>query len=492
MTSLVCAGVLLSAIALGATEVRIFPVVPIDVPARAGAELTSALAEELRGLGANVALLSDAAGGGGKAVRSSQALAKAQDQLETAKKQIGEMRFGPGLKALDKAIAGLEEHVDELDRFDDLLDAKLLLAVTLYRRGKERAGADVLAELARLRPDLELSAETYPPAFLKELAAAKARALARKPGTLAIRGARGSATLNGRAMGELPVVVEQVTAGRHFVVVKRGADSWSTRTVIAEGQSVELTPQLTSKLTSQVAGGAALRARIAEGTLTHDLRDRLLSAARKDGGHFLVVAVVSRAATGFRVTTYVAQAEGGAWARPAEIDLDSDLLSIGIEANRLARAVVTLTAAFQPVAADESWQFVAMNTDAAAPVERHVQFAAIVGASPTAPVRAPVAAAPISAASVPTLAGTAAGPVVDETPALEQPAPTKSIQAVRVSGDDPAAALRFDDSDVEVGLFGSWGFWTGVGLVALGVAGGSWYYLTEIRAPTAVTATVTW
>ncbi len=407
-----CLFVLAAEVALAAPKVVVFPVVPLagQVELQPAQQMTRAIMEEFKQQGEKVqtvegqepAAAVTAPDSGRKPAKSDVEYRAALGQLKEGAQQAQKLRFPQAIRALRKGIEGTVKNLDLLDDYNKLLDAYVLLAVAYFRKGQQSAGADVLAEVARLRPDLELDPGQYPPVFISVFDQARARALSRPRAGVRVTSAPAKAEVivNGRVMGTTPLVVDELIPGEQHLVLKLGENVWSKAVEAREGDIVDVHGNLG-------AGGpdaaVTMGDAIAANRFDQEVRKTARQAGRNANADLVLVMAMGMGDRMYTLSSFLGNVKSGKWVAIKAVAPDLDLLSDSIEAHTLVRDVVTKLDAFDPALGDDTLAFVAGRPMATARrttalKETHVAFVSPslkVAATDRGPVQ-PVTRAPVA------------------------------------------------------------------------------------------------
>ncbi len=336
-----------AAVALGKSKVVVFPVVPLagEVDAGPAREMSEALVDELKGsdnievvIGSEPAAAVSAEASGRRPTKSDNAYRVALRELADGARQAQRLRFPQAIRALTQGIAGLTDNLDLLEDYRQLVDAYVLLAVAHFRRGQQAAGTDVLEDVARLVPDLELDPAQYPPVFLNVFADVQKRALERPRGSLHVTSAPAGAKvfLNGKPMGTTPLLIEEVIPGANHLVVRLDDAAWGRVVKVTEGRTTEQHANLG-------AGGPdaplTLGDAMAANRLDREARATARRLGREQGGDYVLLAVIGKGKGVYAVGSVLGSTRNGKWETLAPAAPDFDMLSTAIEAHNIARDV---------------------------------------------------------------------------------------------------------------------------------------------------------
>lgn len=142
--------------------------------------------------------------------------AQGVEEMEEGRKAFEALRFDAAVTNLKKGIAGMLSDPATAD-YEAVADAHVKLAAAAFRMGEEQQAKATLQELARLFPGYPLPAG-FPPVFQREYDKAKKRLESHPRATVSIEGPPGStAFLDGRDLGMVPVLEENVWSGDHYI-----------------------------------------------------------------------------------------------------------------------------------------------------------------------------------------------------------------------------------------------------------------------------------
>ncbi len=256
-------------------------------------------------------------------------------QLAEGEKLAERMRFPQAMRALSRAIDGLTRNLDQIEHYERLLDAYVLLAACHFRRGKEASGAELLDLVARLRPDHTLDRSKYPPVFTSVYEQALSRVLARPRGALRVTSSPAGAevALNGRTLGNTPLTIGEVVAGEAHVVVRSAGRAQAKIVTVREGATEEVHVALGG------AEGGSLADALAGNRFDRDTRKLARGLAKDVGGDFVVLLAMGKSEGLYMIAGFLGNVRTGKWTRLTPATPDYDLLSDTIEAHRLASDV---------------------------------------------------------------------------------------------------------------------------------------------------------
>lgn len=253
-------------------------------PDRAAQKFTALVADELKSRG-EVALV----GGQDAPPRPAQAAAdpaEARAAMAEGKKALTDLRFEEAAKSLQNGVALALADPAQAD-FPQVLDAMVSVAVAYFRMGEEKKAQQALISVARLDPRYSLGEGRFPPVFVREFQKARKKVGKMVKGTLEVDGPPGStAFIDGRDLGMVPVVEENLPAGAHYVKVEgpRGERF---------GQVVELKGGKVKVMGAFGVEGNATEPRVAA-VLDAEGASRIARYAQAVGAEFALVGYVYR------------------------------------------------------------------------------------------------------------------------------------------------------------------------------------------------------
>ena len=279
-------------------------------------------------------------GGAKRTTPSPEAIAA----LESGKKALADLKF-------DEAIAMLKKGIDlsladpATADYPAVLEAYISLGVAAFRQGDEKEATSALFHLARLDPNYQLP-PGFPPIFGREFEKAKKKVEKQPKGSVSIEGPPGSTGfVDGRDLGMVPVLEENLAPGAHYVKVEGSKGERYGQTVEIKSAVAKVRANFGGAPPKEPApvvssGGSG----IANPSIGRSIDDataaRLSTYAKAAGADYAVVGIVYR--TGDQQLTagtalYSARKQGVA-ALP-QIGFDSDVLTANVEAYKLADSV---------------------------------------------------------------------------------------------------------------------------------------------------------
>ena len=416
---------------------------------------------------------------------------------------------------LDKAIAAFKGAVDKyesslamIQNFDPVVDTLLMLAVCYYRRDKEDDGAKMLVKVIRLRPELVLDPEKYPPMFRNTVETIRTQLLRRTRGEAeVIANAEGATVfLDGRKVGTAPLLLKDLVPGEHYVrVEKEGLQTWADKVVV----------EATKKRAVLASLGGVMKASGPLGEIAEALRANRIDAAaaaaiasqgKEISADLVLLGGVAKVGDNYRVGSFLLRVDNHQVCQLAEIQLDPDLLGASVEVyNLVSAAIKTVDGCPSPAklpipvvttAAEKKVEIKAVavgpavpppeaaKPKAALPPPEPEPGPAVAQPEPVAPVPGPAVPGRGPAVPGPAVPGPAVAQPVEPAPGPDKPAVTDEGLAVGggsaiVEPTGPvvpmvpvAGTAKPLDEEPDEGprWYASWWFWTLVGAVVVGGA----------------------
>ncbi len=277
-----------------------------------------------------------AAAGKAKTTPSAETIAA----LDSGKKALAELRFDDAIVALKKGIDLSLADPGTAD-YPAVLEAYISLGVSAFRMGDEKEATAALFNLARLDPNYQLPSG-YPPIFGREFEKAKKKVAKQPKASVSVEGPTGAtAFVDGRDLGMVPVLEENLAPGLHYVKVEgsRGERYGHTVDVKSGVSKVKAAFGGKEEKAPVATGGGVADPRI--GPLLDDAASaRIAAYAKAAGADFAVVGLVYR--TGdqqLTAGTALYSARKQSLATMPVISFDSDVLTANVEAYKLADAL---------------------------------------------------------------------------------------------------------------------------------------------------------
>ncbi|MEL6340053.1 MAG: PEGA domain-containing protein [Myxococcota bacterium] len=438
--------------AFGATQIAVTPVLvqEDEIPPAARLGLAQTLAAELdRVEGIDAQFVPD-----WSTVEASQPAAVL---LRQGKRLAARLRTA---RAIDRLRRGLDAFADDpsvVDDFDDVVEAKLVLAESYFRRGREADALRTLKDFARLRPEYVLSRSDYPPVFVNAWRQARRETRSEARGSLAVETEDKSSQIfvDGIERGRSPVRVDDLPVGRHYVVVRGETLQW--------GRAVDVVQQ--SVVRVEVAANADSDA--PRDKLDASLRYRATQTAVDAEAAYVVILAMRRSADGYDVSVLLGDASAWEFTRVGVYRVDGELRSWGDDARRASRGVA------RRIREAGVW----LKPNAPLFPARIALGVPRAGA----PVRAETARAPTEAFRAES--GPTESVSTESLHSAAESEPELELQPLSTPLSDPAA-LRMDSVPSEAdsessSIFDRWWFWAAAGGVAAALAGGTWWALRD-------------
>lgn len=404
---------------------------------------------------------------------SSEPSAEALETLDQGQQELGELKFDAAYGTLKKGIEAMTARPEAID-FDRLTEAYVSLAVASFRMGDEDAAQKALLSVVRLAPDYKLPDGKYPPIFVREFEKARRRVEKAIRGTLNVDGPPGStAFVDGKDLGMVPVVQENLAAGTHYVKVE------GTRGQLF-GQAVEVKTG-TAKVKAVFQGGSSGGPQFAAvgPTLDASAAEEVANAVKALEVDYALVGFLYRSGD-HQVTAatalYSAQRKG--FTALKLYTFDEELLTANVEAYKLADDINDALEQF-PRVASSPINLAANATyrpSASSKSSGDVEVA-MVGPKRTA------------------LTPTDKPRVVedDQTTDEQGDGSVRRLGGGAISGDGNTALDDRTPPDDTVKSSGpAWWVWALVGVGVAAAAGGTYYGVTEATRPVTGTVTVKW
>ncbi len=384
--------------------------------------------------------------------------------LKTGTKAFDELRFEDAVKDLRRGLDGMLADPATAD-FSVVTDTNVKLAAAYFRMGSEKEAKGALTDLARLSPSAVLPAG-FPPVFQRELDKAKKRLEKAPRGQVSVEGPSGStAFVDGRDLGMVPVLEENLAAGMHYVRVESSrGERW--------GQAVEVKGGVT-KARAMFANTSAERAPInvaadpkVGSPVDEAMVSRLQAFTKAAGADFALFGVVQRLNdTQLQAGTALYSLKRNAVSLLTPVAFDTDVLTANTEVFKLCDEAIRRAIAF--------------GTPTALPIDLTLHKAQ------PAVVAAVVKPAP--------------GPVktddLDVVGPKSKPVLTPRVRAPSATGDSAAlvtAPTREATAQVKSGGVPVW-VWVVTGIVvAGGAAVGGYFVVSNVTRPVTGTVNATW
>jgi len=502
---------------------RVF-VAPYQAPGAGGgsglvaAKFSDGLRADLGGRPAALHLLSEArapqvggggvfAAGGGPGAAN---LAAARNHVKVGQGLLETGRFEEAMAEIRKALDLFEANLAFVKDETELVPVHLAFAAAAFQAGYEDDGEAALKQALAMQPGLTVSGKGLPPLFQRLTDKFRRRMKKAKRGTLHLTSDPSPATVfvDGKEVGETPLELDDLAPGDHYLRLLRPMSGvWANRVAAPPGgQRVELAvemPPIGGEAAGTQDAGAAdeaaqrslqeLAATLAAGIVDGRLKDRAYELSLRVGATHVVVGLVTAGPTSYRIRTMLLRAEPRALADLGIVDIDPELLELGVRIHEVADRVAAAVGQFPEGA-------LVPDVDPAAPP------LVVVAPGPPAPAPPPTAlipppepppADPSTAALAPLAPGPppgavpVTGPAVATEGGVDQPPPEPETAMLAPALPVPPPG----PPDTEgARWYRRWWVWTTVGIIFAGGATAAVLLLSEPaeEAPARFSTEVRW
>ncbi len=253
----------------------------------------------------------------------------------------GKFQFDRAIKAFTGSLTKYERSLALMKDFTPVLDTLLMLSVCYYRTDHEKDGAKMLVKVIRLKPDLVLDPEKYPPMFRNTAEAIRKKLLLKRRGEVEVVANEEGASVffDGNKVGLTPILIKELVPGDHFVrVEKEGLQSWAGKVTVVPTQRRRVLAALggVKKLSGPLGEiAAALRSN----RITPKTREKAREQGRKIGADFVILGGVGKVGENYSVGTFLLKVSKDEVCPLPGIQFDPDLLGASVEVYNMASAL---------------------------------------------------------------------------------------------------------------------------------------------------------
>ncbi|MHB8876897.1 MAG: peptidase associated/transthyretin-like domain-containing protein [Myxococcaceae bacterium] len=445
-------------------------------PERAGARFATLVSEELKTREDDLqvvigpALKAASSPSPASPAKSGKPAPEATAALADGKRALADLKFEEAVTSLKKGIEASLADPATAD-YASVYDGYISLAVAYFRQGEEKPAQAALFSVARLSAEYKLAEGKFPPVFLREYDKAKKRAAKASKAGISIEGPAGStAFVDGRDLGMVPVLEENLPVGPHYVKVEGTRGERFGQAVDLKGGVARVKAAYGGAPAVSGSGHGVSEPRITA-VLDADTAARIAGYVRAAGADYALVGIISRSSDHqLTAATALYSARRQGFGTLSAFAVDHELLTANVEAFKLA---------------DE--------------VTRKVEsFGAPVGLPLTLTAERAVKVAVVNPRPVDVDVNVPTGPRLALRPG-EAPDGGSNIRAFARSStldDDGNRLLGNPDEVVDAGPVVGKGtpawVWIVVGVGVAAAAGGTYYGVSEASRPVTGTVTATW
>ncbi len=269
---------------------------------------------------------------------SDKELKQALHLHKAGEKHYQALRFDRAIKSFRAAMEKFEESLALMSDVTPVLETLLMLSVCYYRQDQEKEGAKMLVKVIRLKPDLVLNPEKYPPMFRNTAEAIRKKLLLKTRGEAeVVANVEGAAVFfNGRKVGTTPILLKELVSGEHFVrVEKEGLQPWAGKVTVVSTKRKRVLAAL-----GGVKKATGPLGEIAEGLRSNRLSPGVVQKAvdqgKQVGADFVVLGGVAKMGGNYRVGSFLLKVKTREVCPLPEIQFDPDLLGASVEVYNMA------------------------------------------------------------------------------------------------------------------------------------------------------------
>jgi len=352
-----------------------FQVVQNGVPDSLGPRVTDIVADEIHSEDGLLLVTPAAPAPAASAAPSepSDGAKNALAQIEKGEGMVKRLKLKPGATAIEAGLEDYESFASQVD-VKKLREAYIQLGVAYSRLGDTDKANDALENAVRTNPDAKL-AGNYPPVFKTAFNDARKRIASGPQGKVSITG-DGQVEIDAKPYGASPTSAD-LAVGMHFVRVTRSDGTvWGLKLTVNEGPNTVAIPVSGAVHAPSGSSGPGIPelASIQGNKIDRPLLAALGHLAADQGADFILFGGLYKTSDGVGLAAhlYSARTKGAVALHTAHFD--PDLVSAGIETNKVADETAKIVHAFpRPGEAMPAQVTSELNAPAAvAQVDKHV------------------------------------------------------------------------------------------------------------------------
>ncbi|MFT3708413.1 MAG: PEGA domain-containing protein [Archangium sp.] len=265
--------------------------------------------------------------------------------MESGKKAFDDLRFEDAVTNLRKGIDGMLQDPATAD-YEGVTDAYVKLAAAAFRMGEEKDAKNALLDLARFSPSYVMP-PGFPPVFQREFEKAKKRLDKQPKGSISIEGPAGAtAYVDGRDLGMVPVLEENVPGGQHYIKVEGGkTDRFGqivqvTNGVVKVKASFGGGPEGSGGPRSVIKQGAGVADPAIAATVDVEMQNRVMAYAKAANAEYALIGYVYKTSDSqLTAGTALFSVRKSQFATLTPVSFDTDVLTANTESFKLADEV---------------------------------------------------------------------------------------------------------------------------------------------------------
>jgi len=415
-------------------------------------------------------------------------LTRAERLVEKGKKLIGKKRYEQAVRSLYQAVNLLNRNLADLEDFDTVVQARLLLAVAFAMADYRDEAAASIRIVLTVRPDIFLDKGQYPPQFVKFFTRIQGRFKKKLAGDINIKTKVDGARIycDGKLAGTGSATITGLQRGRHYIrIVADGYKNKSFRvyTPVA-GKSKKMLARLkplrgkkkTSKKskTADIAGyGPTLLNLVKKGNFNARFKEIAKGLTAYYKTPFLVTGYITEVSQVFHIAIFVYRAKDNKVFQLTPVLVGDDMGNLQV-------AVLDLESNLS--------KFIAGKSNGEAVTRKPEIYALAPPPPPPTPKPAP---APVVAAGTTKPEPTPAPqPVVTPTPTpAPAVAPAPSVHITELPAGFPMAG---EEGPAIRPWYKKWWVWTIVGVALVGAGVGTYLGVSHSHSSGGFNTNVSW
>jgi hypothetical protein len=268
---------------------------------------------------------------GTKATPKASTATVVESHIKQGKRSLKRRRYKSAQRSFEAAISALHRDASVLSDATPLVRAHRLLALSQFRRGKKQAARNQLAAVAAIAGEAP-QAGSFPKKFMALEADVRATNAKQALGSLHVeQGEKVEIVyLDGKVMGCMPLIIENVTPGHHVLRLERYEGKRSALVKVTSAKRTQASFQVAKEEAKSVTE------RIQQNRFDATVRKAALKQARKSGADIVVVASLERSIVGMVYTAFMGRVSTGTWTRLRTVRADMDLLNAKVGLGDLA------------------------------------------------------------------------------------------------------------------------------------------------------------
>lgn len=266
------------------------------------------------------------------------AISRGVEKAKIGIEEIKNQEFEKAIKPLKDGIAILEKNLLYLDDMTILTDAYLALSVAYFGTGMEDEGETYIRKCVRLDPYKEISADQYPPLYLRIYDGIRKQTFNLPRGMIRVSTNPSGATIfvDGKQVGTTPAILKEAIKGEHYLRIERAGEVPVYKTVnVIPNQTVEINIDFSGEEEGGSGPEYIAANAIKNNRIDSAARESLVQVANKQQADFVLFGGIIKEENNYKINSFFMKVKTTEVVQTMSLTIDIDMLGASIEIYKL-------------------------------------------------------------------------------------------------------------------------------------------------------------